>query len=447
MPVPSINKVNRLTISPAEFIEIKASGGEYSEQLLLNFLADANANLIDEGQLGAWLMAVRLKGMSPEETTALTLGMARSGLELDMTGFDGPVIDKHSTGGVGDKVTLIICPLLAAAGIYLPKLSGRGLGFTGGTIDKLESIPGFNCTLTVEQLIAQTHRIGMAIGSQTSELAPLDGRLYAMRDVTATVQSIPLIAASVMSKKLAAGAKIIILDVTCGGGAFMTERQNAINLASLMVQIGKGAGRQIRAAVTNMDEPLGSAVGNAIEVKEAIEVLSGSKKIADVREVVIELGILALLEAGTEKNVEQARAKLINLLDSGKALEKFAQFVSAQGGNGKIIEDPDLLGSCSVYRTKGIKKSGYIQKVDAMEIALASLELGAGRKRKSDKIDHLVGIEVFAKVGDHVEAGQNLLAVHARGEEGLSLAQMLEEKAFTISEEPAKPPATILEIF
>jgi pyrimidine-nucleoside phosphorylase len=438
---------NCLTISPAEFIEIKASGGEYSDKLLFDFLSDANQGLIDDGQLGSWLMAVRLKGMTPAETTALTIGMARSGRELDMSSFNGPVIDKHSTGGVGDKVTLIIGPLLAAAGVFMPKLSGRGLGFTGGTIDKLESIPGFNCGISVEQLISQTHRIGLAIGAQTSELAPLDGKLYAMRDVTATVQSTPLIAASVMSKKLAAGAKIIILDVTCGAGAFMTNRRDAAELAALMVKIGKGAGRQVRALVTNMEEPLGSAVGNALEVKEAIEVLSGINKFPDVRQIVLELGAVALIEAGLDNNLENARQKLAALLDNGKALEKFAQLIEAQGGNAKVIENLNLLGSCPTYITSGIKKEGYVEKINPMAIALASMELGAGRKRKGDSIDHQVGIEVMAKVGNRVSIGQNLIKIHARSEQGKEMAKKLEETAFIISDKPVEAPLLILDAF
>lgn len=436
-----------MTLPPSEFIEIKASGNEYPENLLLDFLEQANKGLIDDGQLGSWLMAVRLKGMTPAETTALTLGMARSGRELDMSGFDGPVVDKHSTGGVGDKVTIIIAPLLAAAGIYMPKLSGRGLGFTGGTIDKLESIPGFNCNISVEQMIAQTRRIGLAIGSQTSELAPLDGKLYAMRDVTATVRSLPLIAASVMSKKLAAGAHIIVLDVTCGAGAFMTDKSQAAELASLMVKIGQGAGRQVRALVTNMDEPLGCAVGNALEIKEAIEVLSGSKKYEDVRNVVLELGAVAMLEAGLEKDAIQAKIHLEKLLDNGKALEKFARFVEAQGGDTKIIENVGLLGSCNVYRTSGSVKDGYIEKIDPMAIALASVELGAGRKRKGDCIDHQVGIEVLAKVGDKVSAGQNLLIVHARSDKGQSIVNQLENSAFTISDKIPEKPSMVLASF
>lgn len=436
----------QLSVSPANFIDIKATGGEHTTNDLTAFLADASNGHIAAEQLGAWLMAVRLKGMTSRETTDMTLALAASGKQLDWSALSGrPVVDKHSTGGVGDKVTIILVPLLAACGLSVPKLSGRGLGWTGGTIDKLEAIPGFNCNLTADQILEQTRRIGCAIGAQTPDLAPLDGLLYKMRDVTATVQSIPLIAASVMSKKLAAGAGIIVLDVTCGRGAFMTNLAEALELSRLMVQIGQGAGRRVRALITDMDEPLGRAVGNALEVAEAIEVLSGRGP-SDVRQVVMALGSAALIEAGLCADEESATLKLATHLHDGSALAKFRELIKAQGGDPRVVDDPTLLGSCPCCRTSGIGKDGWIQSVDPMAIAQAALELGAGRRRKEDKIDHGVGIFVAAKTGDRVTKGQGLVGVHARdASQAERIARDLEESAFVISDQPVAHRQLILE--
>ncbi len=432
----------------AKFIDDKAKGREHSPEAITEFCQLITASNVDEAQIGAWLMAVMWRGMTARETTALTVAMANSGRQLDLSGFPGPVVDKHSTGGVGDKVTIIIAPLLAAAGLFVPKLSGKGLGHTGGTIDKLHAIPGFSCDLTVDAMIAQAGRIGVAIGAQTPELAPLDGRLYATRDVTGTVASIPLISASIMSKKLAAGAPTIVLDVTCGRGAFMGNLYEARALTQSMVAIGLGAGRKVSALITDMDQPLGQAVGNAIEVHEAIMVLSGAKEYPDVRKVVLELGALTLVEAGLATDRQAAQVQLESLLDNGKALAKFQQLVEAQGGDPAIADDPvSLIDGNLLYRSQGTSRGGWIKSVDPMAIALASLELGAGRHRKGDTIDYAVGIEVLGKVGDRVNRGQSLIHAYARTSAGQHVANQLELTAFEISEEPAYAQPIVLDEF
>jgi pyrimidine-nucleoside phosphorylase len=433
---------------PAAFIDIKVKQGEYTPQQLDDFIAALMRDEIDDCQVGAWLMAVLLQGMTIKEAAALTTAMASSGKRLNLdNSMPGPIADKHSSGGVGDKLTLILGPLLAAAGIYQLKLSGRGLGHTGGTIDKLESIPGFKCDLSIDTLLDQVRRIGVAIGAQTKDLAPADGKLYAIRDVTATVESIPLIASSIMSKKIAAGAPTIVLDVKCGTGAFMKTESGAKELASLMVEIGKALGRNMRALVTNMNQPLGRAVGNALEVREAIEVLNGGGP-PDVRELTLELAAEVLLTTGTVSDVGKAREQLSALLANGSALQKFGDLIEAQGGNRKIIENPNLLGGHSAIKSPGCTKGGWVKSIDPMTIAIACKNMGGGRSRKDDLIDSLAGVELNAQVGDRVEAGQSLLTVYCAEEaQGVQLAQQLENTAFILSDRPIERPILVLERF
>jgi len=381
---------------------------------------------IPDYQISAWLMAVRLKGMTDQETKALTLAMAGSGRQLDLSSIPGRKVDKHSTGGVGDKATLVVAPLVAAAGIPVAKLSGRALGHSGGTLDKLESIPGFDVDLGIDEFIDQVRRIGIAIAGQTSDMVPADKVFYALRDATATVDSVPLIASSVMSKKLAAGADAIVLDVKCGRGAFVATLDEAEALARALVAIGTRAGRETVAYVTDMEQPLGRAVGNALEVREAIETLSGHGP-PDLEALSLRLGAEMLRLAGAPAT------DLGRLLTDGTALRKFVQLIDAQSGDGSVVGDLDRLPRAPVQRPVPAGASGQVGSIDALEIALGAKSLGAGRDRKDAAIDLSVGVVLHKKVGDRVQAGESLATVHARTEEAAQQVTARVAAAFLVA--------------
>ncbi|RIV26107.1 pyrimidine-nucleoside phosphorylase [Alicyclobacillaceae bacterium I2511] len=363
-------------------------------------------------QMSAFAMAVCLQGMTPEETAELTLAMARSGEQLDLSVLSGIKVDKHSTGGVGDTTTLVLAPLVAAVGVKVAKMSGRGLGHTGGTLDKLESIPGFSTDLSLEQFLAQVQEIGVAVAGQTADLAPADKKLYALRDVTDTVESIPLIASSIMSKKLASGADALVLDVKVGAGAFMKDLASAQELARQMVAIGRAANCQVSAVLTHMDEPLGHAVGNALEVAEAIATLQG-KGPADLRELCLVLGSEMLILGGRAKDAAQARILLEDALSDGRALAKFREFVAAQGGNPAVVDHPDLLPTAPFVTCFNATTSGYMMRLDAERVGRIAMGLGAGREHTEDQINPAVGLRVLRKLGDLVQFGEPLVEVHA----------------------------------
>ena len=388
-----------------EILAHKRDGAELSRAEIDRVIEGATTGTIPDYQLAALLMAIFCRGLSPRETADLTLAMVASGAEVDLSSLPGPTVDKHSTGGVGDKTTLVLGPLLAAAGLTVAKMSGRGLGHTGGTLDKLESIPGMRTDLGPVRMIEQARAIGLAVVAQSSELAPADGVLYALRDVTATVESIPLIASSIMSKKLAAGAQSIVLDVKTGAGAFMRAPDDAFALAHAMVEIGSRAGRRMVAVITGMEQPLGLAVGNALEVAEALETLRGGGP-DDLRRLCLILGGELLVLAGQDSDPDAGAARLAALLDDGSALERFRRFVAAQGGDPRVADAPDeLLPRAPLSLDLPSPSAGYVAAIDALAIGEAARQLGAGRQRKGDPIDPAAGLILRAKVGDYLAAG------------------------------------------
>jgi pyrimidine-nucleoside phosphorylase len=400
---------------------------------------------IPDYQVAAWLMAVCWQGMDERETTDLTLAMAHSGDTLDLHDIAPVTVDKHSTGGVGDKTSLVLTPLLASCGLVVAKMSGRGLGFSGGTIDKLESIPGFHAEFSLQEFRESARRVGLVISAQSLELAPADKKLYALRDVTGTVDSLPLIASSIMSKKLAAGSDCIVLDVKVGRGAFMPSLEAARTLGSLMVRIGQRAGRKVRAVLSDMDQPLGRAVGNAIELREAIDTLHGQGP-ADLIEVCLQLGGLMLQMAGQAEALDQARAILQQKLASGAAWEKFKAFVVNQGGSSEVLDHPELLPRARYIEPLRSPQAGYVSDLDARQIAQATIVLGAGRTTKNAPIDHAVGVILDAKVGEHVDKGQPLLMVHANDLDRLETARGILEQSYRLNPEPVPPRPLILEV-
>jgi pyrimidine-nucleoside phosphorylase len=421
-------------------IERKKEGGALSpaelEWICQGFLGGA----IPDYQVAAWLMAVCWRGMNDAETLALTHALVATGGTLDWESA-ATVVDKHSTGGVGDKTTLVLVPLLAEAGLRFAKMSGRGLGHTGGTLDKLEAIPGFRVGLTLEEARRQVERVGCAVVGQGPELVPADGALYALRDVTATVDAVPLIAASVMAKKLAAGAGVIVLDVKYGSGAFMRRLEDAEALARAMVAIGVGAGRRVRAVLSPMDEPLGLAVGNALEVSEAVEALRGGGP-ADLRALVLALGSEALVLAGLEERADAASARLAGILDSGRAFERFCLLVEAQGGDAAALHPGSGLPGAPHIREVRAPAEGarWVAGIDARRIGEAALATGAGRRTKADPIDHAAGIVLRVKVGAKVEAGEVVAEVHAASPGRSTEGESLVRGAFRLSSTPVAPP-------
>jgi len=415
-----------------DLIEKKKKSGVHSKEeidFLINSLMNGSAS---DYQVSAWLMAVCFNGLCDEETVCLTSAMIKSGETIDLKDLAKNVVDKHSTGGVGDKVTLTLIPLLAACGVPIAKLSGKGLGHTGGTIDKLESIPSFNTNLSIEQILEQVKKINVAIASQTQKLTPADGKLYALRDVTATVDSMPLIASSVVSKKIAAGADNIILDVKYGSGAFMKTSQEAVELAELMVKIGKKLNKSIIAVVTSMEEPLGRAIGNSLEVIESIEFLKGATK-GDLTDLTYEFGAIALLQTGKFTNTDEAKEYLKSVIKSGKALEKFRELIIAQGGDPKVIDDYTKFPQAKYKVEITSEKEGFVQKIDAYKIAYACKILGAGREKKTDDIDYSVGIYLNKKSCEHCKQNEVLYTIYSNDEEKTQLAQQFCEGAFELS--------------
>lgn len=416
-----------------DLIDKKKRCGAHSKEEI-NFLIDSLMNgSASDYQISAWLMAVYFNCMDEDETVYLTEALIKSGDTINLGDLSKKVVDKHSTGGVGDKVTITLIPLLAACGVPIAKLSGKGLGHTGGTIDKLESIPGFSTQLSIEQIIEQVNEIGVAIASQTAKLTPADGKLYALRDVTATVDSMPLIASSVVSKKIASGADNIILDVKYGSGAFMKTADEAVKLSELMVCIGKKLNKSIVAVVTSMEEPLGRAIGNSIEVIESIEFLKGNECSSDLFELTYDFAAIALVQVGKYTDVESAKKYLKTIVESGKALEKFKELIKAQGGNPEAVEDYSKFPQAKYVVEVKSENEGYINKIDAYKIAYACKILGAGREKKTDDIDYSVGIYLNKKHGELCKSGETLFTIYSNDEEKTKQAQSLCNEAFELS--------------
>lgn len=424
-----------------DIIEKKRDGQALSQAEIEWFIEKLTAEEIPDYQAAALLMAIYFQGMNRDETVALTLAMAHSGEMLDLSDVIDYAVDKHSSGGVGDKTTLVVLPMVAAMGVPVAKMSGRGLGFSGGTLDKLESIKGYNVNLTDSEFRRQTKEIQLVLAGQTGELAPADGKLYALRDVTATVPSFPLIAASIMSKKLAAGAHGIVLDVKSGRGAFMTNLDNARELAKIMVDIGTDAGRDTVALLSDMNQPLGCAVGNALEVIEAIDTMKGGGP-KDFREHCLEIAVYMLKLAGQGKkwtDYDAIRAELEETLTNNQALDKFKLMVEAQDGQIEAIDDTSLLPQASIVHDIKSTKNGYISQVAADDIARAALALGAGREKKEDSIDYAVGIEVLVNVGDKINENDILVRIHANSDESLIQAQEFVDNAIKTVDETVDP--------
>jgi len=422
----------------------KRNGGELSGAEIDFIISGYTRDEIPDYQVAALLMAVYFQGMNSRETADLTMAIVNSGTKIDLAEIPGIKVDKHSTGGVGDKTTLVLGPLAAAAGVPVAKMSGRGLGHTGGTIDKLESIPGFNAALEPGAFIRQVREINIALMAQTGALAPADKKLYALRDVTATVDSIPLIASSVTSKKIASGANAILLDVKSGSGAFMKTRENAAALARAMVDIGRQVDREMMAVVTDMSRPLGRFVGNALEVREALDTLRGQGP-DDLRELCLALGSHMLVLGKITSSFEIARAKLEELLDNGEALQKFKDLVQAQGGDPTVVDDPAVLPEASIKREVPAPRAGYVVSIDAMQVGRSAMLLGAGRMTKEDQIDHAAGIELKKKPGDPVKAGEPVAVLYTNRQHTLAEAAAVIAGAFTVSDTPPNPAPLILE--
>lgn len=428
-----------------DLIMKKRNGGTLSRDEIFFMIEGYTKGNIPDYQMSAMMMAIYFNGMNEKETAALTMAMAESGDQLDLSGIQGIKVDKHSTGGVGDKTSLALAPMVSACGVKIAKMSGRGLGHTGGTIDKLESFQGFSTSLSEEAFIDQVNRIGISIIGQTKNLAPADKKLYALRDVTATVDNMSLIASSIMSKKLAAGADAIVLDVKTGSGAFMKEEADAMLLAGEMMTIGKNAGRKMMAVISDMDQPLGNAVGNALEVKEAIETLKGHGP-ADFTELCMTLGSCMLMVAEIAENEQQAREMLKEAVDSGKALDKLAELVEAQGGDKRMVYETDLLPKASNITPLLSEKDGYVEKIQCDEVGICSLILGGGRETKESAIDLSVGIVLTKKVGSHVKAGEPLAYIHSNEEAKRLACEERLRKAFHIGDKVKKEGAIIHQI-
>ncbi|NPV90368.1 MAG: pyrimidine-nucleoside phosphorylase [Firmicutes bacterium] len=420
----------------------KREGGVYTQDEIRFLISGYTAGGIPDYQMAAWAMAVFFRGMNEEETTALTRAIVESGEQVDLSPIPGIKLDKHSTGGVGDTTTLVLAPLVAAAGGKMAKMSGRGLGHTGGTLDKFEAIPGFKVEIERERFIEIVNRVGAAVIGQSGNLAPADKKLYALRDVTATVDSIPLIASSVMSKKIAAGAEAIVLDVKAGDGAFVKTVEEAGRLARLLVKIGRGMGRQVVAIITGMEQPLGYAVGNALEVKEAVATLKGSGP-ADLTELCLVLGSELLLMSGLAGDRETGRKELESLVRSGAALERFKEMVQAQGGDPGALDDPDRLPRARRLVDVISPGAGFVQSLKAEQIGVASTILGAGREKKDSPVDPAVGIVLVKKIGDRVEKGEPLAVLHVNDEGRLQQAQGMVLDAYRVGNERVESPPLI----
>jgi pyrimidine-nucleoside phosphorylase len=420
-----------------DIIQQKRDGHAVSEAQLQFLIDGLLAGTVSDYQLTAFLMAVYFRGMQPDEVVALTKVMLHSGIVVDLSHVPGVKADKHSTGGVGDKISLPLAPAVAACGVPVPMISGRGLGHTGGTLDKLESIPGFRVDLDLDTYKRLVGELGCCLIGQTKEVAPADKRLYALRDVTATVDCIPLIASSIMSKKLAEGIDALVLDVKVGTGAFMKTREQATTLATTMVQIGKGMGKQVVARLTAMDEPIGRFVGNSLEVIESLDVLEGRGP-ADTVALTVELGAEMLVMGGAAKDLDEGRAKITRSLQDGSARERFGRIIEAQHGNRRVLDDRSLLPTAPRQQVWTAPRGGRLVKVDSERVGKASMQLGGGRARAEDKVDHRVGLEIHARLGDRVEAGQPLVTLH-HADTGVDAATALLREAYVIEDSDVTP--------
>ena len=421
-------------LNMAALIEKKRDGGVLSPEEIRAFVQEYTAGNVPDYQASALLMAIYFQKLNKEETFELTRAMRDSGDVMDLSDIDGTKVDKHSTGGVGDKTTLIVAPLAAACGVPVAKMSGRGLGFTGGTIDKLEAIPGFRTALTGEEFTNQVNTIGIAVAGQTAQIAAADKKLYALRDVTATVDNMSLIASSIMSKKLASGSDAIVLDVKCGSGAFMEAEEKAEELARMMVEIGKADGKNVVAVLTDMSQPLGRAVGNSLEVIEAIDTLKG-KGPMDISVLSVELAAHMIVAAGKAADFEAAKAMAIDALLSGKALAKFEEFVAAQGGDPAVTENYGMFPEAAFCQEIYAGATGIVSKVDARTIGKASQLSGAGRAAKDDLIDFAAGIYLYKKIGDPIRGGALLARVFGNDDDKVYRAAEEAKKAFEINKE------------
>lgn len=425
-----------------DLIATKRDGGELSTEEIDFMIQGYTQGEIPDYQMSAMCMAILLRGMSDRETLDMTMSMMRSGETLDLNPIQGLKADKHSTGGVGDKTSLVLCPMVAACGLKIAKMSGRGLGHTGGTIDKLESFPGFSTAISEERFFKNVNEIGISIMGQTADIDPADKKIYALRDVTGTVPSIPLIVSSIMSKKLASGADIIVLDVKCGSGAFMKTLDEAKKLAEGLTRVGRLAGKKCAAVITDMDQPLGSAVGNALEVKEAIAVLKGEKQ-GDLLELCLSIGSLMLAEAGMVESVEQGRERLLVSIADGSALNKLAQMVAAQDGDSRAVYDTSMLPDAAVKLPVSASRAGYVRRIEAEQVGLVSMHLGGGRVTKESEIDLSVGVVLDKKVGDYVTEGESLGTIHAASMEKAQQAAELLRGCFELSDKKVERPAFI----
>ena len=427
-----------------ELILKKRNGSALSKAEIDYLIKGFTSHAIPDYQMSALLMAIYFRGMTAAECVDLTMSMARSGEMADLGSIKGFKVDKHSTGGVGDTTSLVLAPLVAAAGGTVAKMTGRELGHTGGTVDKLESIPGMNLELTKDQFIRIANEVGLSLAAQSDSLAPADKQIYALRNVTGTVDSIPLIAASIMSKKLAGGADGIVLDVKTGSGAFMRKYQDSVELAQTMVRIGDGAGRKMLALITSMEQPLGEAVGNALEVKEAIETLQGRGP-QDLVELVLELGANMLMLCGLAGGLEEAKERLAQCIEDGSGADKMAKFIKAQGGDPRVVKDTGLLPRANTRIEVTAPLDGYVQRIDALDVGMASKLLGAGRTTKDEVLDLSIGLILKKKVGSQVMAGEPLAELHTDGNAAkVDLAKTRLLQAYTIGSRPVPRPRLIL---
>lgn len=439
-----INIQGEKRVNIQEIIAKKRDKQELSKEEITYFVTNYTNGTISDYQAAALTMAIYINGMTEEETTNLTLEMAHSGDILDLSEF-GIVVDKHSTGGIGDKVTLILAPIIASLGIPVAKMSGRGLGYTGGTIDKLEAIPGYRTNITIQEFRKNVGTIGISLMGQTLNLAPADKKLYALRDTIAATESIPLISSSIMSKKIAAGANKIVLDVTCGSGAFMKELSQAIQLAETMKKIGKLAQKETVCIITSMEEPLGETVGNSLEVIEAVQALQG-KMTEDVQEVVLTLGAYMMKLAGKGDNIEENKQEMLTQIQNGKAFEKLKELIQAQGGDISYIENLELLPKAKYVIPLLGTKCGYVKKLNAKGVGEVSMHLGAGRMKKEDSIDPAVGIVLKKKIGDKIEENEVLAYIYANSEEDGKEAVKQLANCYEIVEERIEKKSGILRI-
>ncbi|MDY0145000.1 MAG: thymidine phosphorylase [Kiritimatiellia bacterium] len=429
---------------PQWIIEKKRDGQVLTDEEIRFFINGYTNETIPDYQMAAMAMAIYLKGMTPEETAALTDTMMHSGVMIDTSSITLPKVDKHSTGGIGDKVSIILAPLVACADIAIPMISGRGLGITGGTLDKLAAIPGMRTDLSEAELLDTIHKCGFAMIGQTGEIAPADKKLYALRDVTGTVASIPLITASIMCKKMAEGIDSLVLDVKWGTGAFMRTIEDATALAQSMVRVGKAMNKGMVALLTDMNQPLGRTAGNALEIIESIECLQGKRNDEDLMRITLELSAEMLILGKRASDIPEARAMLIKIIDSGAAFAKFKEMAALQGADVSSLDDVSKLPQASILRPYPAPTSGYLAKVDAESIGRAVLMLGGNRQKTDDIIDYAVGTSGLAKIGDKVEAGQPLVVVHANSEDKLAQAMVHIQKAFEIVDSPVTPPKPIV---